>query len=143
MNTSVYFDQLVKSNDKKCKQYKLFTISRIRKKSMWIEILLVGMIYYLHQQDRGIYFYLFFLLLYTVYHIKSLVLCRYYFWFLIKEAAPRGVLIKKCSGNMQQIYRRTPMLKCDFNFRHGCSPVNLLHIFRTLFPKSTSGGLSL
>ena len=39
---------------------------------------------------------------------------------------------------MEQIYRRTPMPKCDFsklvnNFieitpRHGCSPVNLLHI---------------
>ena len=28
---------------------------------------------------------------------------------------PRGVLQKGCSGNMQQIYRRTPTLKCDFN----------------------------
>ena len=27
--------------------------------------------------------------------------------------------------------------------RHGCSPVNLLHIFRTLFPKNTSGWLLL
>ena len=41
------------------------------------------------------------------------------------------------------------MPKCDFNFiievllRHGCSPVNLLHIFRTRFPKNTSGGLLL
>ena len=26
---------------------------------------------------------------------------------------------------------------------HGCSPLNLLHIFRTSFPKNTSGGLSL
>ena len=26
---------------------------------------------------------------------------------------------------------------------HGCSSVNLLHIFRTLFPKNTSGGLLL
>ena len=25
------------------------------------------------------------------------------------------LLIKRCSKNMQQIYRRTPMLKCDFN----------------------------
>ena len=57
----------------------------------------------------------------------------------------RGVLGKRCSENMQQIYRRTPMPKYDFNkvakqsnfieitFRHGCSPVNLLHIFRYLF----------
>ena len=27
----------------------------------------------------------------------------------------RDVLIKRCSQNMQQIYRRTLMLKCDFN----------------------------
>ena len=35
------------------------------------------------------------------------------------------------------------MPKCDFNkvALHGCSPVNLLYIFRTSFPKNTSGGL--
>ena len=27
----------------------------------------------------------------------------------------RGVLRKKCSDNMQQIYRRTPLPKCNFN----------------------------
>ena len=31
----------------------------------------------------------------------------------------------------------------EITFRHGCSPVNLLHIFRTPFPKNTSGGLLL
>ena len=42
------------------------------------------------------------------------------------------------------------MRKCDFNkvakqhfieiaFRHGLSPLNLLHIFRTPFPRNTSG----
>ena len=45
------------------------------------------------------------------------------------------------------------MLKCDFNklqnnfieitLRHGCSPVNLQHIFRTTFPKNTAGRLLL
>ena len=50
---------------------------------------------------------------------------------------------------MQKIYRRTPMPKCDFcNFieialRHGCSPVNLPHLFRTPFPRNTSGRLLL
>ena len=54
---------------------------------------------------------------------------------------------------MGQIYRRTFVLKCEFNevtlqlikiaLRHGCSPVNLEHIFRTPFPKNTSGGLLL
>ena len=28
---------------------------------------------------------------------------------------PRGVLRKRCSENMKQIYKRTPMPKCDFN----------------------------
>ena len=31
------------------------------------------------------------------------------------KAAPRGFLIKKCSENMEQICRKTPILKCDFN----------------------------
>ena len=62
----------------------------------------------------------------------------------------RGVL--RCSASMQQIYRKTPMPKCDFNkvalhieitLWHGCSLVNLLHISRTAFPKNTSGGLFL
>ena len=37
-------------------------------------------------------------------------------------------------------------LLCKFieaTLRHGCSPVNLLHIFRTPFYKNTSGGLLL
>ena len=60
----------------------------------------------------------------------------------------RVVLSKRCSENMQQIYRRTPMPKCDFNLfeialRRGCSPVNLLHIIRTSFTKNTSGRLLL
>ena len=64
-----------------------------------------------------------------------------------------GVLRKRCSENMKQIYRKTLMPKCDFNkllsnfikitFRHGCSPVNLLLILGTLFPKNTSGRLLL
>ena len=63
---------------------------------------------------------------------------------------------------MQQIYRRTPIPKCNFNnpcrsaisiklhcsfieitLRHGCSPLNLLHIFRTSFDRNTSGRLLL
>ena len=35
--------------------------------------------------------------------------------FVIKISRSRGVLRKRCSENMQQIYRRTPMPKCDFN----------------------------
>ena len=34
---------------------------------------------------------------------------------LTKKLSFRGVIIKRGSENMQQIYRRTPMPKCDFN----------------------------
>ena len=49
---------------------------------------------------------------------------------------------------MQQIHRKTSMSKCQSNFieytlRHGCSPVNLRHIFRRPFPKNTSWWLLL
>ena len=63
------------------------------------------------------------------------------------------VLKKRYSENMQQIYRRhlnqseiSVKLLCSFieiTLRHGCSPVNLLHIFKTPSHKNTSGGLLL
>ena len=70
---------------------------------------------------------------------------------LFKKQRFRSVLRKRCPENMQQIYRSAPMPKCDFieiskcNFieitlRHGCCSIHLLHIFRTLFYKNTSGG---
>ena len=68
---------------------------------------------------------------------------------LFQKQPPRSVHRKRCSENMQQICRRAPMPKCDFNkvawvtFRHGCSPVNLLHFFRTTCTKNTSGRLLL
>ena len=59
------------------------------------------------------------------------------------------VLKKRCSENMQQIYRRTPLPKCDLNrvtlqlywnrTWHGCSLVNLLHAPE----KNIYGGLLL
>ena len=69
---------------------------------------------------------------------------------------PRGFPRKRCSENIQQIYRRAPIPKCNFNkvaklqnnfieivLRYGCSPVNFLHIFRTHFLNSTSWRLLL
>ena len=59
------------------------------------------------------------------------------------------VLRKRCSENMLQISRRTPMLKfkqsnfIEITLQHGCFPVNLLHIFRIPFLKDTSGELLL
>ena len=59
----------------------------------------------------------------------------------------RVVLKKSCSENVQQIYRRTPMMRWaslfEITLRHGCSPVNVLHIFRTPLPRNTSGWLFL
>ena len=70
-----------------------------------------------------------------------------------QKQPPKGVPRKRCSENMQQIYSRTPMPKCDFknvdcNFieialRDGCPTVNLLHIFRIPFLKNPSGWLLL
>ena len=68
----------------------------------------------------------------------------------IQKQPSRGILKKRFSENTQPIYRITPMPKCDFNkvateiaLRHGCSSVNLLHIFRASFPKNPFGRLLL
>ena len=60
----------------------------------------------------------------------------------------KGVLkicIKLTGGHSCRSVIPTKLL-CNFSeiaLQHGCSPVNLLHIFRTTFPKNTSGGLLL
>ena len=67
--------------------------------------------------------------------------CLSFLKFHFQKQPSRGVLRKRCSENMRQIYRRTPMPKCNFieiTLRYGCSPVNLLLIFRTPFLKHTS-----
>ena len=72
---------------------------------------------------------------------------------VFRKKPSRGVLRKRCSKYMLQIYRREPMPKCDFykvakhSYWNQTSawlfPVNLLYIFRTPFPKNTCGGLRL
>ena len=83
---------------------------------------------------------------------KSLLKCPKLWQLIRKIATSRDILRKRCSENTQQIYRRTPMPKCDFNkvarqlywahFGMGY-PVNLLHIFGVSLPKNTSGELLL
>ena len=73
--------------------------------------------------------------------------------FLSKQKQPyKGVLRKRCSENMQQIYRRTPIPKCDFNkvalqlYRNGTSAwcsCKFAAYFQNTFPKNTSRGLHL
>ena len=65
----------------------------------------------------------------------------------------RGVLRKRCSENSSKFTGEHPCrsaisikLQSNFNkiaLRHGCSLVNLLHVFRTTFTKNTSEGLLL
>ena len=84
---------------------------------------------------------------------------RKYFFFslfivdnsIFQKQPPRCVLRKRYSENIQQIFRRAPTSKCNFNkvslqlcWNHTsawCSPVNLLHISRTPFLKNISEGL--
>ena len=70
-----------------------------------------------------------------------------------QKQPPRGVpwksVLKICSKFTGEHPCRSAIsikLLCNFieiALRHGCSPVNLLHIFRTPFPKNTSGRLLL
>ena len=76
---------------------------------------------------------------------------RYYwiFW-IIQKKSPRGIPRKRCSENMQQIYRRTPMPQCNFNkiakqlFWNRTLPwvlsCKFAAFFRTFFPGTHLGG---
>ena len=74
------------------------------------------------------------------------------YWCLQKQPF-REVLTSRCSENMQQIYRRTPMTKCDFNkvplqiywthIKAWAFSCKFADINRTPFPKNTSGRLPL
>ena len=67
---------------------------------------------------------------------------------LIQKHPSREFLQKKCSENTLQIYRRTPMPKCDFNkvakqlyWNHTLALVLSCNVSRTLFYMNTSEGL--
>ena len=66
-----------------------------------------------------------------------------YLVFKCQKQPSKSVLRKSCSENMQQIYRKRPMPKCDFNKVALQSCLTLLHIFRTTFPQNTFRGLLL
>ena len=71
----------------------------------------------------------------------------------VQKQPPRGVLKKRCSDICSKFTGEVPCpsvisIKLQSNFieiklRHGCSPVNLLHIFRISFPRKTSEWLFL
>ena len=67
--------------------------------------------------------------------------------FLLRSSHPGVFLGKGVLEDMQQIYRITPISKCDLNsnfikiaLRHGCSPVNLLHFSEHLFIRTLLEG---
>ena len=74
-------------------------------------------------------------------------------WLKIQKHPSVGALLKGCSQNMQQIYRRTSMSKCDFSkvakqlYRNHAFtwvfPCKFVAYFQSTFPKNTSGGLLL
>ena len=72
--------------------------------------------------------------------------------FCIPRSSPPEVflgksILKTCTQfTGEHPCRSVILIKLQSNFieitlRHGCSPVNVLHIFRILFPKNSSGGL--
>ena len=78
-------------------------------------------------------------------------ICLLLLFIIIQKQPFRGVPKKRCSENKQQIYRRTPMPKCDFNkvakqlyWNHTSAWVFsckfLLHVFRTPFLKISLDG---
>ena len=72
---------------------------------------------------------------------------------LLRSSVPevslrKGVMKICCKFTGEHPCRNVISIKLQSSFieialRHGCSPVNLLHIFRTPFPRNTSGWLLL
>ena len=50
---------------------------------------------------------------------------------------------KKWMSSIKKQYITPQSNFIEITLRHGCSPINLLHIFRTPFPRNTSGRLLL
>ena len=63
---------------------------------------------------------------------------------LTSEVFLRKTFLKICSEFTRELPCQSVQSKfIKIALRHGCSPVNLMHIFRALFPKNTSGWLLL
>ena len=88
----------------------------------------------------------------TSYFLKSDFYLPQHFWYLQKQpprVVPKKGVLKICSKYIgDHSCRSVISIKLQSNFIeitlwHECSPVNLLHIFRTPFPMNTSGRLRL
>ena len=90
---------------------------------------------------------------YNIYIFKDICCIEYY----RREMKRSSILEASLGKGVQKIgskftgehpCRSAILIKLQSNFIeitlwHGCSPVNLLHIFKIPFPKNTSGGLLL
>ena len=80
-------------------------------------------------------------------------ICKKMFYPQVRSNPPdvflgKGALKKSSKFTRENLCRSVILIKLLCNFfkitlQHACSPVNLLHIFRTLFPKNTSARLIL
>ena len=61
---------------------------------------------------------------------------------IMQKEPPRSVLRKRSSGNMHQIYRRTPVPKCKFN-KVALLSCTFAVYFQNTFPRNTYGQLLL
>ena len=79
------------------------------------------------------------------------ILKSFIYTYCFQNQPSKSVFRKRCSENMLQIYRKTPMPNCDFNkvglqqipLRHGCSPIGLMHTFRASFYRTPMEGCSV
>ena len=77
----------------------------------------------------------------------------FFMTIITQKQSPIGILRKRCSGICSKSIGEDQCwsvvsIKLLYNFikialRHGCSPVNLLHIFRTTLPENTCEQLRL
>ena len=72
----------------------------------------------------------------------------FYFKLIFPEAATQRCsyekVFRKYVANLQEdTHAEVQSNFIEITLRHGCSPVNLLHIFKTPFPRNTSGWLLL
>ena len=87
-------------------------------------------------------FFLFFKL-YRWYQIAQ----KHHIWYFIPGASVWWMVRKTCRSSPSEVFLRKVVLKTCSKFTGEhlcvCSSVNFLHVFRTSFPKSTSGWLLL
>ena len=88
---------------------------------------------------------LFYAIVQVAFSIKNLsIITQFWYWSLTLFTYKKMVYFNMLKCDFRSVI--SIKLLCNFmeiGLRHGCSPVNVLHIFRTTFLKNTSGWLLL